>query len=44
MVHLADQGEVDRELISQFDARVKTICRFGAVTARLLAQPGCGGK
>lgn len=34
-VNLADQGEVDRELISQFDARVKTICRFGAVTARL---------
>ena len=34
-VSLADQGEVDGELIGQFDARVKTICRFGAVTARL---------
>lgn len=34
-VNLADQGEVDRELIGQFDARVKTICRFGAATARL---------
>ena len=34
-VSFADQGEVDAELIRQFAARVTTICRFGAVTARL---------
>lgn len=34
-VKFADQGEMDSELIGQFQARVTTICRFGTVTARL---------
>jgi len=34
-VSFADQGEMDGELISQFQARVTTICRFGTASARL---------